>query len=84
MLTGKNILKCGLVFDYIRPWICASPDGILDESGNIQEVLEIKCPISCANRTRVDGDKINLKYLEYDLCGKLALKKKQFVLSVKC
>lgn len=75
-LTGKDIIKCGLIFDIIRPWICVSPDGlILDEYGNIQEVLEIKCPISCENNPIVDGNKIYLKYLEYDMCGKLVLKK---------
>lgn len=66
--------------------MCVSLDGIiLDEFGNIQEVLEIKCPISCENKPIVDEGKINLKYLEYDLCAKLALKKTICVLlSARC
>lgn len=76
LLTGKDIIKCGLIFDIIRPWVCASPDGIiLDEFGNIQEVFEVKCPISCKNKPIADGGKINLKYLEYDLCEKIVLRK---------
>lgn len=31
-LTEKDIIKCGLNFDIIRPWICVNPDDkILDE-----------------------------------------------------
>lgn len=42
MLYGKEVLKCGLIIDFSKPWICSSPDGIiLNSSGNIDEVLEI-------------------------------------------
>lgn len=70
----KIILKCGLVIDSLRPWLCASPDGIiLNSNGTIEKVLEIKCPITVKNKPIVEGNNINLKYLYWDN-NKLALK----------
>jgi len=70
----KEVLKCGLVIDSLRPWLCASPDGIiLNPYGTIEKVLEIKCPISVKNTPIIEGNKINLKYLYWN-DNKLALK----------
>lgn len=67
-MYNKDVLNCGLIVDVKRPWLCASPDGlILNESGTIEKVLEIKCPISCKKKPIVDSNKnINVKYLEWD------------------
>jgi len=48
----------------------------LNESGTIEKVLEIKCPISCKDKLIVDSNKnTNVKYLECDkTTGKLHLK----------
>ncbi|XP_035205350.1 LOW QUALITY PROTEIN: uncharacterized protein LOC118180357 [Stegodyphus dumicola] len=37
---GKNIRRCGLFIDPKYPFLCTSPDGLIDEDG----LLEIKCP----------------------------------------
>lgn len=75
-LSEKNILKCGLVIDSVRPWICASPDGIiLSDAGIVESVLEIKCPISCKNKPIIENGTPNLKYIQIDKNGKPELKK---------
>lgn len=38
------LIKCGLVIHIKKPWICATPDGIVIVDGTPQKVLEIKCP----------------------------------------
>lgn len=76
-IYNKDVVKCGLIVDVKRPWLCASPDGlILNESGTIEKVLEIKCLISCKDKPIVDSNKnINVKYLEWDkTTGKLTLR----------
>ncbi|KFM81495.1 hypothetical protein X975_06488, partial [Stegodyphus mimosarum] len=40
MHIGKNIRQCGLFIDPKYPFLCTSPDGLIDENG----LLEIKCP----------------------------------------
>lgn len=50
-LLGKNILKCWIIIVSIRSWICASPGGIiLSNVGIVENVLEIKCLISCTKK----------------------------------
>ncbi|KAF0712834.1 SWIM-type domain-containing protein [Aphis craccivora] len=76
-IYNKDVLNCGLIVDVKRLWLRASPDGlILNESGTIEKVLEIKCPISCKDKLIVDSNKnTNVKYLECDkTTGKLHLK----------
>jgi len=67
-IYNKEVVKCGVIVDVKRPWLCTSPDGlILNESGTIENVLEIKCPISCKDKSIVYSNKnINVKYLEWD------------------
>lgn len=70
----KDVLKFGLVIEFVRPWLCASPDGIiLNRNGTIEKFLEIKCPITVKNKPVIEGEKINLKYLYWNN-NKLALK----------
>jgi len=38
-----DVIKSGLVVHICRPWICASPDGLILKNGKISSVLEIKC-----------------------------------------
>lgn len=74
-LTGTKVLPCGLVIHQIQGWLCASPDGIVLENGNITRVLEIKCPSSCKNMDILnENGKPNLKYLEV-INNKLSLKR---------
>lgn len=42
MMFGCAVAHCGLVVDLERPWMGASPDGMVDEDG----LLEIKCPVT--------------------------------------
>lgn len=41
-LTGVTVTKCGLFVDPQRPWLAASPDGLVGEDS----VLEVKCPMA--------------------------------------
>ncbi|CAC5387149.1 unnamed protein product [Mytilus coruscus] len=54
---------CGLFVKADRPYIAASPDGIVSCLCYTKQVLEIKCPFSLANKSVVDGWK-NLDYLQ--------------------
>jgi len=40
-----DVIKSGLIIHSSKPWICASPDGLILRNGEIISVLEIKCPI---------------------------------------
>ncbi len=74
-LTGRKVIVCGLVIHQIQGWLCASPDGIVLENGNITRVLEIKCPSSCKNMDILsENGKPNLKYLEI-INNELSLKR---------
>ncbi|XP_028320221.1 uncharacterized protein LOC114474256 isoform X2 [Gouania willdenowi] len=50
-----SILSCGLFVDAHRPWLAASPDGIVTDSvsGQWLSCLEVKCPYKHRN-TRVE------------------------------
>lgn len=54
--------------------MCASPDGLVLKNGNIERVLEIKCPITCKNKHIIENGVPNLKYLQF-VNGKPELKK---------
>lgn len=49
-----DVIKSGLVVHISRPWISASPDGLILKNGKISSVLEIKCPSSCKQKSIVD------------------------------
>jgi len=68
------VLKAGLIIHHKTPWVCASPDGLVIKNGNIERILEIKCPISCKNKQIIENGVPNLKYLEF-VNNKLELKK---------
>ncbi|XP_015257603.1 PREDICTED: uncharacterized protein LOC107102711 [Cyprinodon variegatus] len=51
-----KVRDCGLFIDSERPWLAASPDGIVvDESGNKLLCLEVKCPFKHKDRTVADA-----------------------------
>ncbi|XP_022167833.1 uncharacterized protein LOC111031989 [Myzus persicae] len=67
MFNNIIILKCGVIVHSQRPWLCASPDGLVIENKVPIKILEVKCPISCQNKPIFDlkQKKCNLPYLEY-------------------
>jgi len=68
MFKVKTV-RAGLTIHSKYPWLCASPDAlVLSQNGNINKILEIKCPISCRNKLIFDEDskKCNLSYLKYE------------------
>jgi len=67
-LFGATILKCGIVIHAQKPWLCASPDGIVIENYQNVKVLEIKCPISCKSKLIIDHENkiCNISYLKYE------------------
>ncbi|CAN7943128.1 unnamed protein product [Ixodes pacificus] len=62
--SGFEVRKCGLFVDSERPYLGASPDGVVSCCCT-DAVLEIKCPASCANLT-IDEAKVRLPYLDAD------------------
>ncbi|KAH7939910.1 hypothetical protein HPB52_019100 [Rhipicephalus sanguineus] len=42
--TGRKVIQVGLVISTSQPWLCCSPDGLIDEEGI--RLLEIKAPYS--------------------------------------
>ncbi|CAN8032891.1 unnamed protein product [Ixodes persulcatus] len=63
--SGFEVRKCGLFVDSERPYLGASPDGVVSCCCCTDAVLEIKCPASCANLT-IDEAKVRLPYLDAD------------------
>ncbi|CAN7950592.1 unnamed protein product [Ixodes pacificus] len=63
--SGFEVRKCGLSVDSERPYLGASPDGVVSCCCCTDAVLEIKCPASCANLT-IDEAKVRLPYLDAD------------------
>lgn len=49
-----EVIKSGLIIHIAKPWICASPDGLILNNGEITSVLEIKCPSSCKYKPIID------------------------------
>jgi hypothetical protein len=49
-LTGNVLHKAGLVIKPCQPWLCASPDGIVEDQTGDLLCLEVKCPKSCENK----------------------------------
>lgn len=45
-LLGRKVTVrgCGLFIDAQRPWLAASPDGIVTDGVNGEWLLEVKCP----------------------------------------
>ncbi|XP_049274699.1 uncharacterized protein LOC125759691 [Rhipicephalus sanguineus] len=61
--TGRKVIQVGLVISTSQPWLCCSPDGLIDEEGI--RLLEIKAPYRCESRPVVDRD-INVDYLHFN------------------
>lgn len=64
---NNTIFKCGVIVHSQKPWLCASPDGIVIKNGTLTKVLEVKCPISCQSKPICDPEnqKSNVPYLKY-------------------
>jgi len=54
-LYNVEVIKSGLIIHISKPWICASPDGLILNNGEINSVLEMKCPSSCKNKPIIDS-----------------------------
>ncbi|CAH2087127.1 unnamed protein product [Euphydryas editha] len=67
--TGLQITKCGLFISQDRPYLGATPDGILGD----ETVVEVKCPYTSRNK---EINNITVPYLiKGDIDGQLKLKK---------
>lgn len=75
-IVNLTVIKCGLVINIKKPWLCATPDGIIIVNGKPEKVLEIKCPISCKDREIIDPltNIPNVNYLKI-INGEVSLKK---------
>jgi len=75
-MVNLLVIKYGLVIHIKKPWICATPDGIVIVDGTPQKVLEIKCRISFEVKDIIDPitNVPNLSYLKM-IDGKVSLKK---------
>lgn len=62
---NATVVPAGLFINPNKPYLCASPDGIVIEDGCIKKLLEIKSPSSCANKPIYDVNKkvFNVSYL---------------------
>jgi len=54
-VTGNSVFDSGLILKHSQSWLCASPDGFLEDA---KTCIEIKCPSSCEN------SKISVNYLK--------------------
>lgn len=74
-MVNLPIIKCGLVIHLEKPWLCATPDGIVIVNDKPEKVLEIKCPISCKDKEIIDPltNIPNINYLKV-IDGKVCLK----------
>lgn len=75
-VEGVNVVETGVIINLNKPWLCASPDGIVLRDGIPSKILEIKCPYSCrkTNIVNVENSTCNVKYLKYTN-GSVKLKK---------
>jgi hypothetical protein len=57
-------------------WLCASPDGLVVEHGKLVKVLEVKCPISCKDKSIFNSvnNTSSVSYLKYEK-NQICLKK---------
>ncbi|XP_013420386.1 uncharacterized protein LOC106180799 [Lingula anatina] len=67
-ISGVTVQKTGLWVDASRPYLAASPDGIV----SVDKILEVKCPYSSKEQII---SPVTVPYLEYDNNGQLKLKK---------
>lgn len=68
---GIQVKKCGLFVDSFKPWLGASPDGIIGDN----RLIEIKCPISAIAMTPMEAvSSGTIKYCTLD-SEKIVLKR---------
>lgn len=96
-LKNINVQPCGLIIDEELPFLAATPDGLIDNTG----ILEIKCPASCSQLTpeesilgrkftfwNIDKSKkeitgFNKKHIHhYQVQGQLHISKREYCLFV--
>jgi hypothetical protein len=76
-LHNVKVQSIGFFVAPLQPWLGVSVDGVvINESGQITKLLEIKCPISCKNKPIVEErlKEANVKYLQV-VGDELTLKK---------
>lgn len=75
-LIEQEVYETGLVISFTQPFLACSPDGLIF-NGETFELLEIKCPFSCANSIIVDieSNKSVVKYLRVNENGEIELVK---------
>ena len=63
-----EVVPAGLFIKPDKPFLCASPDGVVIKNGSIEKIVEIKCPYTCSTKpifNEVEG-KFNVTYLHKD------------------
>jgi len=53
-VTGNIVFDSGLIVKHFQSWLCASPDGFLEDA-KTNTCIEIKCPSSCEN-SKISGN----------------------------
>ncbi len=49
-LTDSSLVDVGLFINFTEPWLCATPDAIVQKKDGSLVVLEVKCPSSCREK----------------------------------
>ena len=64
-----KVMECGLIINPRWPWLGASPDGLLIDTGKVAGGIEIKCPFSKKEMNLADACKDKKFFLEMSSCG---------------
>ncbi|KAM3835496.1 uncharacterized protein M6D78_010098 [Vipera latastei] len=87
--TAKKPVKvkdCGLFVDKDKPWLAASPDGIIQEvdTGKNLGLLEVKCPYKHRNKTVAEACKDKTFCLEKEGSSYSLKKEHPYYTQVQC
>ena len=70
---GGKILLCGLFIDKEKPYLCTTPDGLIDDDG----IVEVKCPYSAREMSPEEGIRKKHQYY-FQVQGQLHITKRKY------
>ena len=83
-----NVAVCGLFVCVAKPWLAASPDGIIcnaNDTTHILGLLEIKCPFSMREKTLAEACKSSTFFLESNNEHNFKLKRRHdYYFQIQC